>query len=174
MRRNLRTAIVVGGIGATVLLALLVTAVVTRSWGWGLAAVVLGCVLAAGAGFLVARTAQRQRAANNRLSTLTRRLERQVAESAGRSRDLEARVEPALAEMSTGLAAVGKDVAVLRRRLPAGFLDAVSADVDGLASTMPALRRCAKSWLNRESRNRLSGRSRPPAANKDTTERGRQ
>lgn len=141
MRRNLRTAIVVGGIGATVLLALLVTAVVTRSWGWALAAVVLGCVLAAGASFLVARTAQRQRAANNRLSTLTRRLERQVAESAGRSRDLEARVEPALAEMSTGLAAVGKDVAVLRRRLPAGFLDAVSADVDGLASTMPALRR---------------------------------
>ncbi len=148
VRRGLKNTIVVGGIGATTVLVLLALAAGSGSWAVATVAAILGGGLIVALCVFVARLVERQQASSDRISTLTRRLEAQAGVA-----------KTDLSTLTTSIATVGKDLKVLRRRVPAGFLEPISADVDGLSSDMRNLRRVAfeaSLQLGRDPRSLLS------------------
>lgn len=144
MRAKLRSAILAGGVGATVVLVLMTAAAGTGSWVIAILAGLLGTVLVAGSAIVLWRFLGHVTSANDRISTRTRNLETRSSALGDRTGTLEARASEASEviiaqdeQLSAGAARISTHeqyLADLERRLEthSGHLAKFTEDISSL------------------------------------------
>lgn len=108
-----------------------------------LISIALGIVVLAGFGVLSWKLGRRYSQRQDYLSTELRNLKHRLAESQARAMELEQKVEDTRDSDNVRLRAVKRDLQVLRRRVPAGFLGDVESKVTGLDDVSRATLRIA-------------------------------
>ena len=108
-----------------------------------LISIFLGVVVLTGFGFLAWKFGKRYSQRQDYLNTELRNLKHRLAESQARAVELEQKVEDARDSDNVRLRAVKRDLQVLRRRVPAGFLGDVESEVTVLGDLSRATLRIA-------------------------------